>query len=75
VIAVRLLEERTFDPPRQVEVEHNSAWWPAMQTAWRLCDDTRGWMADVSWSEQYAWGLGRHLSMVPPERIRPPGQV
>lgn len=68
---VRLLEERPFDPPRQVEVEHNGAWWPAFQTAWRLCDDGRGWMADVEWAEQYEWGLGKHVKMVPPQRLRP----
>jgi hypothetical protein len=53
---VRLIEERRCDPPRAVEVEHNGAWWPAPQIAWRLCDDTRGWMADVSWTEQHDWG-------------------
>jgi hypothetical protein len=70
-VPVRLLEERRFDPPRLVEVEDNGAWWPAFQTAWRLCDDGRGWMADCSWSERYEWGLGKHLAMVPPERLQP----
>jgi hypothetical protein len=47
---------RTFDPPRPVEVEHSGRWWTGRQTAWRLCDDSRGWMADVSWREQHNWG-------------------
>ncbi|MCU1614693.1 MAG: hypothetical protein JWO98_2233 [Frankiales bacterium] len=68
--SVRLLEERGFDPPRAVEVEHNGSWWPASQIAWRCCDDGRGWMADVSWTEQHEWGPGKYLTMVPPERVR-----
>jgi hypothetical protein len=67
---VRLLEQRTFDPPRQVEVEHNGRWWTGAQAAWRLCDDHRGWMADVTWTEQHDWGPGKYMTMVPPERIR-----
>jgi hypothetical protein len=70
-VAVQLLEERRFDPPRHVEVEHNGAWWPAFQFAWRRCDDTRGWMADVEWAERYDRGLRKHVTMVPPERLRP----
>ena len=35
--SVRLIEERRFDPPRAVEVEHNGRWWPGFQYAWRLC--------------------------------------
>lgn len=69
--AVRLLEERHFDPPRAVEVEHAGHWWPGTQTAWRLCDNHRGWMADVSWTEQHDWGPGKYLAMVPAERLRP----
>jgi hypothetical protein len=71
---VRLLEERRFDPPRAVEVEHDGAWWPGFQHAWRLCDDHRGWMADVSWAEQHDWGLGTYRPMVPPERVRLAGE-
>ena len=71
---VRLLEERRFDPPRAVEVEHNGAWWPGQQYAWRLCDDHRGWMADVSWSEQLEWGIGTYRPMVRPERVRLAGE-
>src|SRR5438067_453068 len=31
---VRLLEERRFDPPRLVDVEHDGAWWAGIQRAW-----------------------------------------
>ncbi|PRY42058.1 hypothetical protein LY71_1185 [Geodermatophilus tzadiensis] len=53
-ISIRLLDERRFDPPRDVEVENGGPWWSGEQTAWRLCD--------------YGWG--RHLTSVPPERVR-----
>src|SRR5688572_23381456 len=66
----QLLEQRRFDPPRLVEVEHNGHWRPGTQAAWRLCDDSRGWMADVTWTEQHDWGLGRYVTMIPPERVR-----
>jgi hypothetical protein len=71
MVVVHLIEERRFDPPRQVEVEHNGRWWLASQAAWRLCDDGRGWMADVTWMEQHDWGQGKYLTMVPPTRLRP----
>ena len=45
---VRLLEERRFDPPRDVEVENGGQWWSGHQTAWRLCDDGFGWRAAVT---------------------------
>jgi hypothetical protein len=40
------------------------------QSAWRVCDDGRGWRADVTWVQQHQWGLGRHVTTVPPERVR-----
>ena len=67
---VRLLDERRFDPPRLVDVEKDGAWWPGSQRAWRLCDDGRGWMADVEFVVQYDWGPGKHLMAVPVERVR-----
>jgi hypothetical protein len=70
VAAVRLLKEHRFDPPRPVEVERDGHWWTGSQSAWQLCDDGRGWMAQVEYSVQYEWGLGKHLQSVPPERIR-----
>jgi hypothetical protein len=70
--SVRLLDERRFTPPRAVEVEHDGRWWAGWQSAWRLCDDARGWMADVTWTEQHEWGPGSYLTMVPPERLRMP---
>src|SRR3954463_3951315 len=69
---VRVLEERRFDPPRRVEVESHGAWHVGYQRAWRLCDDTRGWMAEVRWSEQHEWGLGTYDTMVTPQRVRLP---
>ena len=69
-IPIRLLEERTFDPPRPVLVEHDGEWWPGLQRAWRLCDDGRGWRADVEYSVQYDWGRGKHMPTVLPERLR-----
>jgi hypothetical protein len=69
-IPIRLLDERRYDPPRSVLVEHHGSWWPASQAAWRLCDDDRGWMAEVTWTEQHDWGPGKCLTMVPPERVR-----
>ncbi len=68
---VRLLEQRIFDPPRSVEVDHNGAWWAGTQTAWRLCDDGRGWRADVEYVVEHERGRGRHVPTVPPERLRP----
>jgi uncharacterized protein YndB with AHSA1/START domain len=53
-----------------VKVEHHGRWWAGTQAAWRLCDDARGWMADVTWTEQHDWGPGKYLTMVPPERLR-----
>jgi hypothetical protein len=67
---LRLIEERRFDPPRAVEVEHEGRWWPGVQHAWRLCDDGRGWMADVEYVVEHEWGIGKHLPVVPPERVR-----
>lgn len=69
---VRLVEERRYKPPRQVEIldREGRYWWPGTQTAWRLSDDHRGWMADVRWSQMHDWGLGTYLAMVPPERVR-----
>jgi hypothetical protein len=58
VTEVHLIEERRFDPPRPVEIEHDGRWWAGTQTAWRLCDDARGWMADVTWTEQHDWAPG-----------------
>ena len=69
-MAVRLLEEKRFDPPRPVEVENEGQWLPGLQRAWRLCDDGRGWMADVEYVVLHQWGHGKHLPVVPPERIR-----
>jgi hypothetical protein len=67
---VRLLEERRFDPPRPVEVEHDDRWWPGAQAAWRLCEDGRGWRADVEYVVEHEWGRGLHVPTVPPERVR-----
>lgn len=71
---VRVLEEQLFYPPRAVEVEHGGAWWPGTQNAWRLCDDERGWMAEVRWTEQHQWGPGTYDTMVAPDRVRLPAE-
>jgi hypothetical protein len=68
---VHLIEERRFAPPRLVEVGHGGQWWTGSQSAWQLCDDGRGWMADVTWTEQHDWGPEKYLTMVPPSRLRP----
>lgn len=68
--AVRLIEERRFDPPRPVEVERDGRWWPGRQHAWRLCDDGRGWVAEVEYVVQHSWGSGKHLGSAQPERVR-----
>ncbi|MGY1636233.1 hypothetical protein ACI78V_06215 [Geodermatophilus sp. SYSU D00742] len=67
---VQRLEYRRLEVPRLVEVLSGDTWWPGLQFAWQLRDDLRGLMADVSWSRQHDWGLGRHVGMVPPERLR-----
>ncbi len=67
---VQLLEVRQFDPPRPVEVEHGGRWWPGSQSAWRLCDDGRGWRADVEYVVEHEWGRGRHVATVSPDRVR-----
>jgi hypothetical protein len=74
-VIVRLLREHRYDPPRPVEVEHDGYWWPGLQHAWRLCDDDRGWIADVEYSVQYDWGRGKHLQCVPQERFRLDGEA
>jgi hypothetical protein len=71
MLIVGLIEERRFDPPRAVEIEHNGRWWTGRQSRWLLCDDGAGWRAQVEWSELYEWGLGKHMTTVPPERLRP----
>src|SRR3954452_20071372 len=69
---VRVLDEQMFDPPRRVEVDSHGGWHVGYQRAWRLCDDVRGWMAEVRWSEQHDWSLGTYDTMVAPERVRLP---
>lgn len=72
---VQVLDERVFDPPRRVEVELDGSWWLGWQSAWRLCDDDRGWMADVEFTAQHSWGPGKYKPMVPPHRVRLPGNT
>ena len=67
---MRLIDERPYDPPRPIEVELDGSWWPGVQHSWRLCDDSRGWQADVEFTAQHSWGLGKYRPMVPPHRIR-----
>src|SRR4051812_21315462 len=37
---------------------------------WQLCDDRRSWLADVEYTVSYEWALGKHLSLIPPSRLR-----
>jgi hypothetical protein len=67
---IRLLDERRYDPLRPVLVELDGRWWPGTQSAWRLCDDGRGWRADVRFVAQYDWGASVHVPTVPPERLK-----
>ncbi len=69
-VPIRLLDERRFDPPRDVEVHNDGRWWSGHQTAWRLCDDEFGWRAAVPWRQLHDHGWDRHLTSVPPERVR-----
>jgi hypothetical protein len=51
----RQVDERRYDPPRNVEVELAGQWWPGVQHAWRLTSDRDFWVADVEFSAQYDW--------------------
>ena len=42
--------------------------WPGLQRAWRLCDDGRGWVAEVEFTVRQEWGFGKHLAAVPATR-------
>lgn len=64
---VRLLDERRFDPPRPVLVEHHGRWWSGFQSSWRLCHDGRGWLAQVEFSAAYDEEPRKHLALVPTE--------
>lgn len=67
---VQLVQERVYDPPREVEVERNGLWIHALQRSWQLWDDGRGWCAEVEWTERYYWGIRTVIAMVPAERVR-----
>jgi hypothetical protein len=47
-----------------VEVELAGQWWPGVQSAWRLTSDRDFWVADVEFTAQYEWGLGKHFYRV-----------
>jgi hypothetical protein len=70
--AVRLIDQRCYDPPRSVEVGQNGQWWPGFQVAWRLTSDRDYWVADCEYAVAYDWGRGKHLQCVPAERVRLP---
>ncbi len=67
---VHLVEERRFDESRAVFVEHDGQWWLGFQSRWLLCDDGRGWVAQVEYVVQHEHGAGKHLACVPPKRVR-----
>ncbi|MGY1660022.1 hypothetical protein ACI78Q_02245 [Geodermatophilus sp. SYSU D00705] len=67
----QVLVERRIDPPRQVEVRSAGRWWPGVQHAWRMYDDSTGWRAAV---RSTATGPGGRQDArdagLPRERIR-----
>ncbi len=67
---VHVLEERRFDRRETVLVEQDSAWWRGWQRAWRVCDDGRGWMAEVTSTQDHNWRPGNYVTVVAPERVR-----
>jgi hypothetical protein len=67
---VTLLQDRVYDPAREVEVERDGTWSPALQRSWQLWDDGRGWVAEVEWTERYYWGIRTVVAMVPADRVR-----
>jgi hypothetical protein len=67
---IRLLQERIYDPPRPVEVERDGRWLPALQHAWHLWDDDRGWEAQVEYTVTYAWGIRTRSAVVSADRLR-----
>ena len=71
-VVVRLLAERRFESPRDVEVERDGYTWPGFQRAWRRCDDDRGWTAHVECVMAHERGPGEHLDCVRPKWLRLP---
>jgi hypothetical protein len=67
---VRLLQERLFDPPREVEVEEQGGWSPGLQRSWQLWDDDRGWVAEVEHTLPRYWGVLTRIAVVPAGRVR-----
>jgi hypothetical protein len=64
------VQQREFDPPRPVEVEHDGRWLPALQRSWHLWDDDRGWVAEVEYTVTYEWGLLTRVAVLPADRLR-----
>jgi hypothetical protein len=64
------LQERTYEPPRPVEVEQDGRWVPGLQRAWHRWDDDRGWVADVELTVTYVWGLRTRSVVVPASQVR-----
>jgi hypothetical protein len=67
---VRLVDQRRYEPPKRVEVEHNGGWWTGFCTGWLLTDCGRRWRADVEYVVEHECGLGKYLQVVPAARVR-----
>lgn len=69
---VPLVQERTYEPPRAVEVEVDGRWVPGLQRSWHQWEDDRGWVADVEVTVTCYWGALTRSLTVPAARLRPP---
>lgn len=59
---------RRIDPPRNVEVLHDGAWWPGSQRAWiRWPDGT--WLGLAGLYRGYMWD-GAELDWYPADELR-----
>jgi hypothetical protein len=67
---VPLIQERTYEPPRQVEVEHDGRWSPGLQRSWHHWDDDRGWVAEVEVTVSCYWGVLTRVLVVPASEVR-----
>lgn len=68
-MAVVSSDVRRIDPPRPVEIWHDGAWVPGVQTGWVRQPDG-SWKADVQYVVRYDWGPGKHVRTVTEGRVR-----
>jgi hypothetical protein len=67
---VPLIQERIYEPARQVEVEYQGRWTPGLQRSWHRWDDDRGWVADVEVTVTCPWGVVTRVLVVPASQVR-----